>query len=153
MQKEKYLNFIRDYWLSIFWFHCKLFSFSLSANKYAEYLYRKWSNKPLPKNTFWQISPHSPLWIHRNFNIVDRDWENTTINNWLNGIYFASWGINNTRGYNIQFKVRVFFLFFFFFVQLVENIFPNILLEMIDAAPLETIVDEDEEGDSDIEID
>ena len=25
--------------------------------------------------------------------------------------------------------------------------------EMIDAAPLETIVDEDEEGDSDIEID
>jgi len=26
-------------------------------------------------------------------------------------------------------------------------------MEMIDAAPLETIVDEDEEGDSDIEID
>ena len=29
----------------------------------------------------------------------------------------------------------------------------NILLEMIDVAPLETIIDEEEEGDSDIEID
>ena len=94
------------------------------------------------------LPPWGLIQIHSNFDIVDRDWENTTINNWLNGIYFAGCGINNTRGCNIQLKVRV---FFFFSCNLSNNIFPNILLEMIDAAPSETIVDE--EGDSDIEID
>jgi len=53
---------------------------------------------------------------------------------------FRSLRINKTRGYNIHLKVCV-FLFF------------SCNMEMIDAAPLETIVDEDEEGDSDIEID
>ena len=48
----------------------------------------------------------------------------------------------------------MFFFFSFFSCNLSNNIiFPNILLEMIDAAPSETIVDEDEEGHSDIEID
>ena len=37
--------------------------------------------------------------------------------------------------------------FSFFSCNLSNNIFPNILLEMIDAASLETIVEEDEEGD------
>ena len=50
-------------------------------------------------------------------------------------------------------KLGCFSFFLFFSCNLSNNIFPNILLEMIDAAPLETIVDEDEEGDSDIEID
>ena len=37
--------------------------------------------------------------------------------------------------------------FSFFSCNLSNNIFPNILLEMIDAAPLETIVDKHEEVD------
>ena len=43
--------------------------------------------------------------------------------------------------------------FCFVLCDLSNNIFPNILLELIDAAPLETIAEEVEESDSDIEID
>ena len=43
--------------------------------------------------------------------------------------------------------------FSFFSCNLSNDIFLNILLEMIDGAPLEKIADEDKEGDSDIEID
>ena len=67
--------------------------------------------------------------------------------------YFAGSGINNTLITLVVITSNSWLeCFSFFSCNLSNDIFLNILLEMIVAVPLETIIDENKEGDSDIGI-